>query len=80
MKKTKRVDVVKPPLDKDAAVLALLTAAKSALAMFRAGHALSGFNWGASALSAAHIEELNEVPGALRAAICAMEEIGFEKS
>jgi hypothetical protein len=47
----------------------LLSACKCALALFDKDHALSRFDWGASALRAHDIRELNELPKILRTAI-----------
>jgi hypothetical protein len=47
----------------------LISACHSALSLFAEDHAISHFNWAASALRAEDIAELNEVPIKLRAVI-----------
>lgn len=47
----------------------LLEALKLAQKLFANDHAISRFNWGASALRAQDIRELNETPGKIAAAI-----------
>lgn len=47
----------------------LTEAVMAAAGMFQKGHCLEHFNWGASALTADDIRELNEVPGKLSAAL-----------
>jgi len=42
---------------------------KDCLSLFQKDHALDRFNWGASALRAQDIRELNELPGKIREAI-----------
>ena len=48
---------------------AIIDALRDALAMFDKGHCIANFNWGASALTADNIRELNEMPSKLREAL-----------
>ena len=51
----------------------LVEALKECEALFKAGHAISRFDWGNSALRSQDIQELNELPGKIRAALSAAE-------
>lgn len=61
-----------PETAQGSAIVQAEDALKSALALWDKGHALSQFNWGASALTADGIKELNELPGKIRAALAAI--------
>ena len=52
-----------------AAAPEILEALEACKAIFANGHAIAAFNWGASALSAENICELNEVPGKIHSAL-----------
>jgi hypothetical protein len=53
-------------MDRDKQISEMRSTLHACLSLFAEGHAISHFNWAASALNANDIRELNELPGKIR--------------
>ena len=53
-------------MDRDKQISEMRSTLHACLSLFAEGHAISHFNWSASALTGDDIRELNELPGKIR--------------